>query len=98
MEAPAAEGDFRAQLKVALATQDPRDRVERLVRLADSTLGYVETIQLDRALAGVKPGVSPQFPRVRVALLASSTIPVLPSALSLCAMLSHTSSSVFGSR
>jgi FkbH-like protein len=80
MDAPAGGGDFRARLRDALTTTDSRARFERLSQLAASNLGYVETIQLDRALASVAPPDEAELSRVRLALLASTTIDhLLPS-------------------
>jgi FkbH-like protein len=66
--------DFRLQLQIALAGTDARARLDGLARLAQSRLGFTETIQLDRALTrGVAETVE-GYPRVRLAVLSSNTI------------------------
>ena len=52
---PAAP-DFRADLRVALESPDPTDCLERLASLAQYRLGYLETLQLDRALGRLTSG------------------------------------------
>ena len=73
--------DFRADLGVALKSQNPTDRLEKLAYLAQYRLGYLETLQLDQALGRLtlKPGTG--FAAVRLAILASSTIDHLPPAI-----------------
>jgi FkbH-like protein len=68
-----APSDFRADLRSAMAAA-PADRAEKLASLAQHRLGFVETIQLDRALAQSGPDPVEGFPRVRLAILASSTV------------------------
>jgi len=66
--------DFRLQLQIALAGADAQARLDGLARLAQSRLGFTETIQLDRALArGVAETVEGYAP-VRLAVLSTSTI------------------------
>jgi len=66
--------DFRLQLQIALAGADAQARLDGLARLAQSRLGFTETIQLDRALArGVAETVE-GFAPVRLAVLSTSTI------------------------
>jgi FkbH-like protein len=73
--------DFRADLRAALASPNRTDCLERLAFLAQYRLGYLETLQLDRALGRLtlKPGTG--FAAVRLAILASSTIDHLPPAI-----------------
>src|SRR5215471_14712245 len=67
--------DFRGRLKAALAMHDEAARLDALRSLADSGPGYVETIQLDKALAGIAPEVAEQrLTPLRVAILSSATI------------------------
>src|SRR2546426_136717 len=66
--------NFRERLRAALLLSNPSERVERLVHLAQYRLGFVETIQLDNALGRSTAGVEGILPRVRLALLAASTI------------------------
>src|SRR5215831_4054943 len=74
MGEPAA-ADFRGRLKAALAIRDDATRLDALRSLADTAPGYVETIQLDKALAGVAPEVAERrLTLIRVAVLSSATI------------------------
>jgi FkbH-like protein len=68
-----APTNFREDLRAARQAPKP-ERFERLVRLARHRLGFLETIQLDRALAELAAGSAAEFPRIRLAILASSTI------------------------
>jgi FkbH-like protein len=63
--------DFRSRLKSALALQDAQ-RLQALLPLAQSQLGLIETVQLDRALQTVGP--CPGFVSLRLAVLASATV------------------------
>jgi FkbH-like protein len=71
--------DFRSGLRAALSLA-PAERLETLAALAQHRLGVIELIQLDRALRDVEHPV-PGFSRVKVALLASSTVDHLVPAL-----------------
>jgi len=73
--------DFRADLRTALESPDPTDPLEKLSSLAQCQLGYLETLQLDRALGlqTLEPGSG--FTSIRLALLASSTIDHLAPAI-----------------
>ena len=66
--------DFHVDLGVALESSDPTACLEKLASLSQYRLGYLETLQLDRALGRLtlKPGSG--FALVRLAVLASSTI------------------------
>ena len=66
--------DFRADLGVALAQAKPTDGLEGLASLAACRLGFLETVQLDRALARLGVKEAPGFAPVRLAILASSTV------------------------
>jgi FkbH-like protein len=66
--------DFRHSLKSALAACDPMERLERLYALSQFRLGFVETIQLDNALKGTALESVSGFTRIRLAILASSTV------------------------
>jgi len=74
MDRPAVQRDFRLQLQAALAEAEPRARLGGLARLAQSRLGFVETIQLDRALARSAAGSIDGYARVRLAVLSANTI------------------------
>src|SRR5712692_2625467 len=67
-----APQDFRGCLRLAL--EPSADRIEKLAALSQHRLGFLETIQLDRAL-GPACAESPQgFSSVRLAILASATV------------------------
>ena len=66
--------DFRVDLGVALESPDPTDCLEKLTSLAQHQLGYLETLQLDRALGRLTRESGSGFAIVRLALLASSTV------------------------
>jgi FkbH-like protein len=73
--------DFRADLGVALESPSPTDRHERLASLAGYRLGYLETLQLDRALGRLTPEPGSGFTSIRLAILASSTVDHLAPAI-----------------
>jgi FkbH-like protein len=82
-----APTDFRGRFKAALATRDEALRLDVLRSLADTAPGYVETIQLDKALAGIAPEVAEQrLTRVRVAIVSSVTIDHLVPGLRVAAL------------
>ena len=66
--------DFRVDLGAALQSPDPTDRLEKLASLAQYRLGYLETLQLDRALGRLTLEPPPDFATVRLAVLSSSTV------------------------
>ena len=66
--------NFRAQLQAASRVPEADVRLERLTALAQHQLGIVETIQLDRALEGFRNIIPSTASRVRLAILASSTV------------------------
>jgi len=73
-EAPGAN-DFRQRLRSVLAIEDSDVRLASLIALADAGPGYLETIQIDKALAGVAPAASDaRLTRLRMAVLSSVTI------------------------
>jgi FkbH-like protein len=73
--------DFRGDLRAALDQAKPSDGLERLVALAAHRLGFLETVQLDRALARLNLKEAAGFAPVRLAILASSTVDHLPPAI-----------------
>jgi FkbH-like protein len=73
--------DFREDLRAALAQAKPTDALEGLASLAACRLGFLETVQLDRALARLGLKEAPGFQPVRLAILASSTVDHLPPAI-----------------
>jgi FkbH-like protein len=66
--------DFRYDLKAALEIQSPAERVRKLASIAQYRLGFLETLQLDRALASLPSDADTGFARVRLALIGSSTL------------------------
>ena len=73
--------DFREDLRAALDQAKPTDALERLAALAACRLGFLETVQLDRALARLDLKEAAGFQPVRLAILASSTVDHLPPAI-----------------
>lgn len=73
--------NFRADLRAALGASDPAERLERLALLAQYRLGFVETIQLDRAFSQFAGEPVYGFSRVRLGFLASSTVDHLVPAI-----------------
>jgi len=66
--------DFRGDLRAALDAPRPTDCLENLASLASFRLGFLETIQIDRALSRLGLKEAPGFLPIRLAILASSTI------------------------
>jgi FkbH-like protein len=67
-----APQDFRGCLRVAL--ESSADRLEKLAALAQHRLGFLETIQLDRALSHACAESPQGFSPVRLAILSSATV------------------------
>ena len=74
MDQPAGRNDFRLQLQAVLAETDKRARLDGLAILAQSRLGFVETIQLDRALVRSAAESIDGYARLRLAVLSANTI------------------------
>jgi len=74
MDQPAGQRDFRLQIRAASAETDIRARLDALAGLAQSRLGLVETIQLDRALMRDATEPIDGYTRVRLAVLSTNTI------------------------
>jgi len=74
-------GDFRGDLRAALDQAMPTDALDGLAALAARRLGFLEAVQLDRALARLDLKEAPGFQPVRLAILASSTVDHLPPAI-----------------
>lgn len=66
--------DFRARLRAAAALADAGERVASLAALARHRLGYLETIQLDRALGAAARTPIEGYARIRLALLSACTV------------------------
>jgi FkbH-like protein len=81
MDEPAGQSDFRLQLQAALAETDTRARLDRLATLAQCRLGFIETIQLDRALVRGAAEPIDGYTPVRLAILSTSTIDHLLAAI-----------------
>src|SRR5271155_1860640 len=73
--------DFRGGLRAATDTASPAECLESLASLAACRLGFLETVQLDRALGRLGLKETRGFSAVRLALLASSTVDHLPPAI-----------------
>jgi FkbH-like protein len=73
--------DFREDLSAALARAKPADGLDGLAWLAAHRLSFLETVQLDRALARLGLKEAPGFQPVRLAILASSTVDQLSPAI-----------------
>ncbi len=76
-----APTDFRAALREVLQLTEPDARLARLAELAGQQLSFLETIQLDRALAATPAAPGSGFTPVRVALLSTSTVEHLAAPL-----------------
>jgi FkbH-like protein len=74
VDPPAGQSDFRLRLQAVLAETDTRARLDGLARLAQSGPGFVETIQLDRALVRCAAESIDGYARVRLAVLSTDTI------------------------
>ena len=72
--------DFRGDLAAATAAHESQERLARLAALAGHRLGYLETIQLDRALSRLSDPVA-AWSTVRLALLGSATLDHLGPAI-----------------
>jgi FkbH-like protein len=66
-------GDFRQRLK-GVSSDDSPARLERLAALAQHRLGFLETLQLDRAIGQAGAAAADGFTRLRVALIGSATL------------------------
>jgi FkbH-like protein len=73
--------DFRGDLRAALDGARPTECLESLASLAACRLGFLETVQLDRALGRLGSKEAPGFLPIRLAILASSTVDHLSPAI-----------------
>ena len=76
-----APPDFRASLRAALETSRAEERLNRLAALANHRLGFLETIQLDRALDRLVAEPAAGFSHIRLAILGTSTLDHLAPAI-----------------
>ena len=81
-----APPDFRGHLRAAVETPTLGERLEKLAFLAQHRLGFLETIQLDRALGRPSPEPGSGFSMARLAVLASSTVDHLVPAIRVAAL------------
>jgi FkbH-like protein len=65
--------NFRQSLRAA-ASCPVRDRIQKLAWLAGHRLGFVETLQLDRAIEECDPAEAEDFMRLQAALIGSATL------------------------
>jgi FkbH-like protein len=86
MDQPAGQRDFRLQLQEALAETDMCARLDGLATLAQSRLGLIETIQLDRAIPRIGAESIDGYARVRLAVLSTNTIDHLLPAIRVAAL------------
>jgi len=73
--------NFRGDLRAALETAKPTERIEKLAFLAAHRLGFLETVQLDRAFGQLDLKEAPGFSSIRLAVLGSSTVDHLAPAI-----------------
>src|SRR3989441_11226634 len=73
--------DFRGNLRAALAISDSGNRLEKLAKIAQHRLGFLETIQLDQAVSRLGALEIAGFSAVRLAIIASSTVDHLVPAI-----------------
>ena len=73
--------NFRGDLRAALETAKPTECLEKLASLAAYRLGFLETVQLDRAFGQLDLKEAPGFLSIRLAVLSSSTIDHLAPAI-----------------
>jgi FkbH-like protein len=73
--------DFRGDLGAALDRASPTECLESFATLAAQRIGFLETVQLDRALGRLGLKEAPGFSPIRLALLASSTVDHIPPAI-----------------
>jgi FkbH-like protein len=73
--------DFTKEVRSALASPNPTTGLERLACLAQYRLGFLETIQLDKALGRLTSKPTSSMSSVRLAVLASSTVDHLAPAI-----------------
>ena len=66
--------DFNGSLRAALESPEPADCLEKFASLAQHRLGFLETLQLDRALNQLTLKSASGFLQIRLAILASSTV------------------------
>ena len=66
---------------MALETANPTRRLDELASLATHRLGFLETVQLDRAFGRLNSKEAPGFLPIRLAVLSSSTVDHLAPAI-----------------
>ena len=78
--------DFRGALKVAMEASGAVEILPKLLALSQHRLDYLQTIQVERALNRVPAEEVSGFSRVRLAILASSTVDHLVPAIRIGAL------------
>jgi FkbH-like protein len=73
--------NFRGDLRAALENAEATDRLERLASLAAYRLGFLETVQLDRAFGRLDLKEAAGFLSLRLAILSSATVDHLAPAI-----------------
>jgi FkbH-like protein len=73
--------DFRGELRAALQAPTPAARLAAVATLASQRLGFVETIQVDRALQQITREYRDGFATIRLALLSNATVDHLAPAI-----------------
>jgi FkbH-like protein len=73
--------DFRGDLRAALDSANPTECLENLAALAAYRLGFLETVQADRAFSRLGLKKAPGFLPIRLAVLGSSTVDHLSPAI-----------------
>jgi FkbH-like protein len=73
--------DFRRDLRAALDSAEATKCLENLATLAGCRLGFLETVQVDKAIGRLGLKEAPGFLPFRLAVLSSATIDHLPPAI-----------------
>src|SRR5271163_3795672 len=66
--------NFRQLLQSATSLEQTGERLQKLAWIAGHELGFLETLQLDRALVATTAGKAEGFSQLRVALIGSATL------------------------
>ena len=81
--------DFTAQLRDAVRAGSTTEGIGRLIALSQCRLGFLETIQLNRAMDAISPQASETLPHDRLAILGSATVDHLAPAIRVAALRRH---------
>ena len=66
--------EFRGDLRTAVESPLVDDCLDKLARLSQHQLGFLETMQLDRALGRIAAGQHPGFTTVKLAVLSGEHV------------------------